>query len=122
MTNEQSEFQQPDGGVSADRDGIDEGRRRALRTGAILVPTIVTLHATPAFAQTDYTMVAYRYGVNSGLCRNPHFNPSANPNSTAGQEFIECPDSRRGGGRRHSIIDGDPGATEGDGLREIEIK
>jgi hypothetical protein len=66
-------------------------RRRILKAGALLVPTIVTLHATPAWAQTDYTLVAYRYGVNAGLCRNPNYNPNANPNSTAGQEFIECP-------------------------------
>jgi len=48
-------------------------RRAVLKTGAILVPTIVTLHASPAWARTDYTQTAYRYGVNAGLCRNPDF-------------------------------------------------
>jgi hypothetical protein len=48
-------------------------RRAVLKTGAILVPTIVTLHASPAWAETDYTLTAYRYGANAGLCRNPDF-------------------------------------------------
>ena len=83
-------------------------RRRLLKTGAAIVPTIITLHAAPAWAQTDYTMVAYRYGANAGLCKNPNFNPNANANSTAGQEFIQCPDSiKRGRGRTHDIGLGD---------------
>lgn len=65
-------------------------RRRLLLTGAVVVPTILTLHATPAWAGTDYTVTAYRYGVHAGLCRNAHFNPNADPNSQAGQEFIQC--------------------------------
>ena len=85
------------------------GRRKALKVGAMLVPTIVTLHATPAWAQTDYTMTAYRYGVNQGLCRNPKFNPNANPNSTDGQEFIEC-QSR---GRDHDSSSSDQQAGPG---------
>jgi hypothetical protein len=65
-------------------------RRRVLKTGALLVPAILTLRATPAWAQTDYTVTAYRYGVNAGLCRNPDFNPRAGggPRSV---EFIPCP-------------------------------
>jgi len=74
--------------------GSRPGRRKVLKAGALLVPTIVTLHGMPAWAQTDYTMTAYRYGVNKGLCRNPKFNPNADPNSQAGREFVEC--KRRG--------------------------
>ena len=48
-------------------------RRAVLKTGAILIPTIMTLHASPAWAATDYTVTAYRYGANAGLCRNPDF-------------------------------------------------
>ena len=73
-------------------DGFQPGRRKALTVGALLVPTIVTLHATPAWAQTDYTITAYRYGTHAGLCRNPKFKPDANPNSPRSQQFIECPD------------------------------
>lgn len=81
----------------------DTTRRRLLQAGAVLVPTILTLHATPAWAQTDYTMTAYRYGVNKGKCRNSNYNPNANPNSEAGKEFIEC----RGGGQRRRDLPGD---------------
>ena len=76
-------------------DGLRRGRREVIKAGALLVPTIATLHAMPAWAQTDYTMTAYRYGTNKDKCRNPHFNPNANPNSQAGQEFIECPSRGR---------------------------
>ncbi len=62
--------------TSAER-GFSPGRRQALIVGSLLVPTIVTLHGTPAWAQTDYTMTAYRYGDNAGKCRNPHYNPNA---------------------------------------------
>jgi len=87
-------------------------RRRLLKTGAAIVPTIMTLHAAPAWAQTDYTMVAYRYGANAGLCRNPHFNPNANPNSAVGQEFIQCPDSGGRGRRRHEYMGTGDGVDE----------
>ena len=76
------------------------GRRELLKTGVALVPTIFTLTATPAWAAQDYTLTAYRYGDNAGRCKNPHFNPRANPNSHAGQEFIDCPGGRRFGNRR----------------------
>ena len=69
----------------------------------LLVPAIATLHATPAWAQTDYTMTAYRYGTNAGQCKNPDFNPNANPGSTAGTEFIDCPT----GGSTHEVVGGD---------------
>jgi len=69
----------------------DRSRRTLLKHGAVLVPTIFTLTAVPAWAQTDYTSVAYRYGTQAGFCRNPHFNPNANPESHVGQEFVECP-------------------------------
>lgn len=80
-------------------DEFQAGRRRALKTGAFLVPTILTLHAAPAWATTDYTTTAYRYGTNAGLCRNPNYQENANPDSEAGQEFIECPE---GPGRRRN--------------------
>lgn len=65
-------------------------RRKFLATGAAVVPAILTLHATPAWATTDYTLTAYRYGAHAGLCRNARFNPNADPSSAVGQEFIEC--------------------------------
>jgi len=68
-----------------------DSRRWMIKTGAMLVPAIMTLRATPAWAQTDYTITAYRYGVGAGLCKNPKFNPNASEHSTAGQEFIPCP-------------------------------
>lgn len=70
--------------------GFQPGRRKAMIVGALLVPRIVTLHGTPAWAQTDYTMTAYRYGDNAGLCRNPEYDPNADPNTEKGQEFVEC--------------------------------
>jgi hypothetical protein len=67
----------------------DRTRRALLKTGAILVPTIVTLNASPAWASTDYTMVAYRYGTNAGLCRNPNFQAgSSSPWKM--NEFMSC--------------------------------
>jgi hypothetical protein len=83
---------------------VDTGRRKVMTAAALLVPAIATLHATPAWAETDYTMTAYRYGTNAGRCRNPNFNPNANPNSTAGQEFIDCP---MYDGSTHEVIGGD---------------
>jgi hypothetical protein len=77
---------------------FQRGRRKVMIAGALLVPTIVTLHATPAWAQTDYRFTAYRYGANKGKCKNENYNPNANPNSNAGQEFIDCPDLK---GRTH---------------------
>ena len=75
---------------SAEDVAAREARRSLIKAGAILLPAVLTLRATPAWAQTDYTVTAYRYGTNQGLCRNPHFNPNASPDSTAGQEFIPC--------------------------------
>ena len=68
-----------------------ESRRKWIKTGAILLPAVLTLRATPAWAQTDYTQTAYRYGTNAGLCKNANFNPNAAPDSTAGQQFVPCP-------------------------------
>lgn len=66
-----------------------EDRRRVLKAGALLVPTIMTLHAAPAWAQTDYTLVAYMYGEGAGLCKNPKWKPDS---PGQGQEkYIECP-------------------------------
>lgn len=78
-----------------DEPKIDRQRRKALITGALLVPTIITLHATPAWAQTDYTSVAYKYGNHKGLCRNPDFDPNADPTADDAtehvlDEFVEC--------------------------------
>ena len=78
---------------------VRASRRRLLKTGALLVPVVMTLRATPAWAQTDYTMTAYRYGMNQGLCKNPAFNPNDVGPSTNGvkvekvdnREFISCP-------------------------------
>jgi len=103
--------------AAATRDQFRQGRRRALKAGAVLVPTIVTLHATPAWAQTDYTMVAYRYGTHAGLCRNAHFNPRANPNSHAGQEFIEC----NKGGKEHVVFQEEFEAPSDSELQDIDF-
>ncbi len=71
-------------------------RRSILKTGALLIPSIVTLHATPASAGTDYTMMAYRYGDHAGLCRNPKFKPHAQ-GSPVSEEFVPCEENDRGG-------------------------
>jgi hypothetical protein len=76
-----------------DGSGSQETRRRVIKAGAALLPVILTLRATPAWAQTDYTTTAYRYGTNKGLCRNPKFDPNASPQSTEGQEFVPCADN-----------------------------
>ena len=83
----------------SDDESAIRARRRLIKTGATLVPLVYTLHAIPAWAQTDYTATAYRYGTNAGLCRNPHFNPRANPNSHAGREFVPCPPGQSRNGR-----------------------
>lgn len=64
-------------------------RRKILRTGAALIPTIVTMHALPPSAGTDYTRTAYLYGVNKGLCRNPEFSRWARTGSRS-EEFVPC--------------------------------
>ena len=67
----------------------DRSRRAVLKAGAILVPTIITFHASPAWAATDYTMVAYRYGTNAGLCRNPNFQAGSGAPRKM-NEFMPC--------------------------------
>jgi len=67
----------------------DRTRRAVLKAGAILVPTIVTLHASPAWAQTDYTVTAYVYGTNAGLCRNPNFQAGSSA-PWKKDEFMPC--------------------------------
>ncbi|HXV75665.1 MAG TPA: hypothetical protein VD788_05040 [Candidatus Polarisedimenticolaceae bacterium] len=67
------------------------------------MPTILTLHAAPAWASTDYTLTAYRYGANAGRCRNPSYDPNADPSSTAGQEFIDCPLGTGSGQPTHEV-------------------
>ena len=70
----------------------DSSRRRLLKSGALLIPVVLTLRARPAWAQTDYMTTAYTYGENAGLCRNPKYNPQASPGTKPGTEFIPCPD------------------------------
>ena len=70
-------------------DGFDSTRRAVLKTGAVLIPTIVTLHASPAWAATDYTLTAYIYGTNAGLCRNPNFQAGSSA-PWKSQEFMPC--------------------------------
>lgn len=94
MARENNRRGDSDGATTSAESAFCPGRRQALKIGAVLVPTIITLQATPAWAQTDYTMMAYRYGTNAGLCRNPKFNPNANANSPNSQEFIRCPSQR----------------------------
>lgn len=91
MASEPRHSVQPDPiGLKADEHR--DSRRWMIKTGAMLVPAIMTLRATPAWAQTDYTVTAYRYGVGAGLCKNPDYNPNAAEHSTAGQEFVPCPE------------------------------
>jgi hypothetical protein len=77
---------------AARNESTRQSRRGLIKTGAILLPAVLTLRATPAWAQTDYTTTAYRYGTNAGLCKNANFNANAAPDSAAGQEFLPCPD------------------------------
>ena len=100
MADEDKNRDVPEGVTTSAEDAFRAGRRQALKIGAVLVPTIITLQATPAWAQTDYTMVAYRYGANAGLCRNPKFNPNASSNSPNSEEFIPCPPDK---GKSHII-------------------
>ena len=89
-----------------------QNRRGLIKTGAILLPAILTLRATPAWAQTDYTKTAYLYGTNKGLCKNAHFNPNANPDSTAGTEFIPCkPPGNRSNSTPDPTVTSDPDRT-----------
>ena len=111
MTEDEKGFGGSEAETTSTANRVDTGRRKVMTAAALLVPAIATLHATPAWAQTDYTMTAYTYGANKGLCRNPKFNPNANPNSTAGQEFIEC----RSRGRDHDSTNdqqGGPGPAD----------
>jgi len=94
MSSENEDFIAPGTDTTSAEDGIRPARRKIMIAGALLVPTIVTLHGTPAWAQTDYTVTAYRYGDNAGKCKNPNYNPNANENSQASQEFIDCQTGR----------------------------
>ncbi len=96
MADNENELGGGDTSTPQDKNRFRPGRRELIKVGALLVPTIVTLHATPAWAQNKYEMVAYRYGVNQGLCRNPQYRADAPPTSRNSQEFIECPPGRGG--------------------------
>lgn len=67
----------------------ERSRRDILKAGASAVPVIMTLHAAPAWGATDYTRVAYRYGMNVGKCRNPNFVAGSNAPGKR-EEFIPC--------------------------------
>jgi hypothetical protein len=97
----------------APADGYQPGRRKVLIAGALLVPTIVTLHATPAWALTDYTMSAYRYGDNAGLCKNPDFDENAEEEDPNAQEFVQCRRERKPG-QHYDLepIDDNPGLDD----------
>ena len=69
----------------------ERSRRDVLKAGAFAVPMILTLHASPAWAATDYTQVAYTYGVNAGKCRNPNFDPGSS-SPWKKDEFMPCSD------------------------------
>jgi len=86
---------------SGTNESTRRSRRDVLKTGAALVPVIMTLHAAPAWAATDYTMVAYTYGTNAGLCRNPNFDPNSGADWKS-QEFMPCDQIRRFGGTTES--------------------
>ena len=79
----------------------ERSRRDVLKAGVTAVPIILTLHAAPAWAATDYTMSAYRYGVNAGLCRNPSFQPGSS-SPWKKDEFMPCEQIKRSGGSRIS--------------------
>lgn len=99
----------------------DSSRRRLLKAGALAVPSILTLHASPAWAGTDYTLSPYRYGVNAGRCRNPNFDPNAAPGSAAGEEFVSCPDIRNRKGGGSSVDTGTENTSQSGGLTQIKI-
>jgi hypothetical protein len=103
MSKDNKSLAGPEGKTSA-ASGVDAGRRKLMTVGALLVPAIATLHATPAWAQTDYTMTAYRYGTNAGLCKNPRYDPNAPPGNWKSHEFIECPTQS---GRTHEEVGGE---------------
>ena len=71
----------------------ERSRRDVLKAGAAAVPLIITLHASPAWAATDYTRIAYRYGVNAGKCRNPNFQAGSS-SPWKKDEFITCGETR----------------------------
>jgi len=70
----------------------ERSRRDVLKAGVVAVPLILTLHASPAWAATDYTKIAYRYGVNAGKCRNPNFQAGSNA-PWKKDEFVPCSDT-----------------------------
>ena len=96
----------------------ERSRRDVLKTGAMAIPTIVTLYSAPAWAggSDKYTRVAYRYGINAGKCRNPNFDPSSNED-WQDQEFMHCDEirrrRRRGRNRDETQSEGESGDTEG---------
>jgi len=79
--------------IDSTRTRQERSRRDLLKAGVSAVPLIITLHAAPAWAATDYTRVAYRYGANAGKCRNPNFQPGSN-SPWKKDEFITCGDTR----------------------------
>lgn len=106
------------GAITGNTDSAARSRRDVLKTGATLVPVMMTLYAAPAWAQTDYTQTAYRYGANAGLCRNPNFDP----NSSAPwkrDEFMPCEEIRRGGNKTAETLPDEPTGQTGDGTKDI---
>lgn len=107
MSERESRIENPPTTGASDEESTGLATRRSiLKTGAWLIPSIVTLHATPASAGNDYTMVAYRYGDHAGLCRNPRFNPHAQGGPRS-EEFVPCSENDSGGrGGRNRNQDG----------------
>lgn len=106
----------PDPAPEADS-AARSSRRRLLKAGAVAVPSILTLHASPVWAGTDYTRNAYTYGINAGKCSNPNFNRDADP---TGEEFISCPDPGTDG-RLGGPSAGDAAEPNGDRPVTIQI-
>ena len=98
MTNDDNDFGGKETEPTSAENGTDTGRRKLITVGALLVPAIATLHATPAWANTNYTMTAYRYGTNVGKCRNEEYEPGVN------DEFIACDGLE---GRIHEEVGGE---------------
>lgn len=86
----------PENDATSAEPGFSPERRKALIVGSLLVPTIITLYGTPAWAATDYSMTAYRYGDHTGLCRNPDFDPYASSDDDEGPEFVSCGSGQQG--------------------------